>query len=134
MKGKFDVNKVVSHWVKSSDHDFRTMNHLFKSKDYTWSLFLGHLVIEKLLKACYAKYNQKHPIFVHDLERLWTDSGIQLSTDQARILTEITTFNIGTRYDDYLRSFRKRCTLLYTKKWIKEIKALRKWIKAKQLK
>ena len=36
------------------------MQHLIKSKDYSWALFLGHLVIEKNLKAIYVKRFQKH--------------------------------------------------------------------------
>lgn len=46
-----DFEKIISFWIKSSDNDFKTMKNLHKSKDYHWSLFIGHLVIEKLLKA-----------------------------------------------------------------------------------
>lgn len=41
MNGKINIEKVVNHWVKSSDMDFKTMNHLFKAKDFSWSLFVG---------------------------------------------------------------------------------------------
>ena len=30
---------------------------MFESKHYDWSLFIGHLVIEKLLKALFIKTN-----------------------------------------------------------------------------
>jgi len=42
---------VISYWIESSDKNFQTMGNLFNSGDYDWSLFIGHLVIEKLLKA-----------------------------------------------------------------------------------
>lgn len=42
---------ILDYWIASSDHDFNAMVHLFEKGDYTWSLFIGHLVIEKLLKA-----------------------------------------------------------------------------------
>ena len=45
----------VQYWTKSALHDRRTMNHLFSTGDYDWSLFLGHLVVEKLLKAVYVR-------------------------------------------------------------------------------
>ena len=50
-----DKASLIAHWVKSSKIDFRAMEHLFKKKDYTWALFIGHLVIEKLLKAYYIR-------------------------------------------------------------------------------
>ncbi|MCG8603545.1 HEPN domain-containing protein, partial [bacterium] len=31
------------------------MEHLFEKEDYHWALYIGHLVIEKLLKAYYVK-------------------------------------------------------------------------------
>ncbi|WP_019851038.1 HEPN domain-containing protein [Desulfitobacterium sp. PCE1] len=46
---------IINYWRDSSDKDYLTMMNLFKSKDYHWSLFLGHLVIEKLLKALFVK-------------------------------------------------------------------------------
>ncbi|HPB84074.1 MAG TPA: HEPN domain-containing protein, partial [Spirochaetota bacterium] len=42
--------KLIEYWLNSSDRDYITMENLFKSTDYHWSLFIGHLVIEKLFK------------------------------------------------------------------------------------
>ena len=44
-------DKIIQFWKDSSDQNYLTMEHLVPSEDYNWSLFLGHLVIEKLLKA-----------------------------------------------------------------------------------
>ena len=44
-----DIDKVIEYWKDSSDKDYQTMNNLLKSGDYNWAMFLGHLVIEKLL-------------------------------------------------------------------------------------
>jgi HEPN domain-containing protein len=56
----FDKESVANSWTESAERDWKTMNHLVKSKDYAWSLFLGHLVIEKLLKALIVKKISKH--------------------------------------------------------------------------
>lgn len=48
-------DELVEYWVSSSNDDFHTMMNLLQSKDYHWSLFVGHLVLEKLLKATYIK-------------------------------------------------------------------------------
>ena len=129
-----NIKNSMDHWIESGERDFKTMNNLFKSKDYSWSLFVGHLVIEKFLKACYIKNNHQHPLMIHNLVRLAETSGISPTENQKRLFTEITSFNLSSRYDDYKKSFYVKCTPEYTKEWIKQIKQIRKWIKEEHLK
>ena len=49
------TDELIKYWIDASEVDFVAMNNLFNSKDYVWALFLGHLVIEKLIKALAAK-------------------------------------------------------------------------------
>ena len=42
---------LMNYWIKSSDEDFVTMEILYKNKQNAWCLYIGQLVIEKLLKA-----------------------------------------------------------------------------------
>ena len=100
-----NIQKSMDHWMESGERDFKTMNNLYKSKDYSWSLFVGHLVIEKLLKACYIKHNHQHPLMIHNLVKIAETSGISPTENQKSVLTEITSFNLSTRYDDYKKSF-----------------------------
>ncbi len=44
-------DELVTYWLDTSNRDYQTAKHLYDSDDYHWSLFIGHLVIEKLLKA-----------------------------------------------------------------------------------
>jgi HEPN domain-containing protein len=62
MENTFDIDRIVTYWVESAEKDFKTMNDLFQTKNYSWSLFMGHLVIEKLLKALYVKQKRN---FLH---------------------------------------------------------------------
>ena len=47
--------ELICFWISSSDDNYNSMLNIFKSGEYMWSLFVGHLVIEKLLKAYYVK-------------------------------------------------------------------------------
>lgn len=107
------------------------MLHLYKSKDYSWSLFIGHIVLEKLLKANAVKEKNKHAPFTHDLTQLASLSGIEFNEEQLDCLDTITTFNLNARYDSNKQAFYKKCTPEFSKKWILIIKQLRKWIKEK---
>ena len=127
-----EKEKLIRYWIESSDRDYKAMHHLYEKKDYNWALFLGHLVIEKLLKAYYVKKVDNQPPFIHNLLRLAEKTDLKLSEQQKDFLVTVTAFNIRARYDDYKLAFYKTCTKDYTEKWINEIEGFRKWIK-KQL-
>ncbi|MFH1297002.1 MAG: HEPN domain-containing protein [Bacteroidota bacterium] len=129
-RDKLDYEKSINHWIESSDRDFLTMTNLFNSKDYSWSLFLGHLVIEKLLKALVVKETNEFPKPIHDLTRLAIKGKLKCSSEQLDMLDVITTFNISARYEDYKLEFYRRCTKDFTETWVNNIKELRQWIKS----
>ena len=52
---------LMNYWIDSSDEDYEAMKVLFHNHKNTWCLFIGHLVIEKLLKALYANKNRNAP-------------------------------------------------------------------------
>jgi HEPN domain-containing protein len=120
--------KVVKYWIESSKDDYKTMLNLFSSKDFSWSLFMGHIVIEKLIKALYVMNKNETPPFIHDLLRLIRKTGIELDDKKMDALDEITTFNIKSRYDDYKDNFREICTKDFTEEKIKMIEEIRKWL------
>jgi HEPN domain-containing protein len=70
MSDKFDIEKTLKHWIKTSDKDAVTMIHLYNARDYHWCLFIGHLAIERLLKASVVKTTKEHAPFTHDLTKL----------------------------------------------------------------
>ena len=126
-----DISETVKYWVNSSDQDFIAMEHLYTAGDFSWSLFLGHIIIEKLLKAYFFTIKRKNPPFIHDLLRIAEKADLKLSEEKMDFLDTVTTFNIRTRYDDYINDFKKKCTPEFTKKYILEIKEFRIWLKTK---
>jgi HEPN domain-containing protein len=128
-KENINVDKIVNHWIETSIDDYKTMLTLFDSKSYGWSLFLGHISTEKLMKALYVRRFKKHAPFTHNLYRLAELIGLNLSDEYSDMLDEITSFNLNARYDDYKKEFYSLCTSDYTSKWIDNIKTVQTWIK-----
>ena len=124
-----NIEKTINYWLTSSEDDFRVMMSLYQSKNYNWALFLGHITVEKLLKAYYVKKYQTHAPFIHDLYRLAELCGLELTEENANCLDKITSFNINARYEDYKREFHTLCTAAFAKEWIEKINALQQWIK-----
>lgn len=125
----FDKDKLIKYWSDSSDEDFDTMITMYESKKFNWALFVGHLMIEKLLKALYVKTNNDYPPFIHNLLRFAEKCDLELTDDQRLFLVTVTAFNINARYDDYKMSFQQKCTPEFTTTWIENLKINRQWIK-----
>ena len=116
--------------MESSENDYDAMKNLYKSKNYNWCLFIGHLVIEKLLKALYIK-NSNDVMGVpkvHNLLLLAEKAGIKLDENRLKKLKVINTFNIAARYDDYKKEFYNKCTYDYTTEQLKNIEEMREWL------
>ncbi|WP_418314662.1 HEPN domain-containing protein [Salicibibacter kimchii] len=111
--GEIRQKKIIKRW------------NLYKSKDFHWCLFMGHLVIEKLLKAVYVSKFFSYPPRIHNLLRLAEKSNLQISEEQANELDMLTTFNINARYPDYKQSIYRKSTEAFTAKHIEKIKELR---------
>jgi HEPN domain-containing protein len=105
------------------------MLDLFQTKNNSWALFIGHLVIEKLLKSVYIKQKDEYPPLIHDLRRICEKAEIELDDAQKVILDTISRFNINARYDDYKQSFYLLCNDTFTSEWIEKIENCRLWIK-----
>jgi HEPN domain-containing protein len=60
----------IDYWLESAAHDLETAETLFQTAHYDWCLFVGHLIIEKILKAHYVKELNKIPPKSHDLVKL----------------------------------------------------------------
>jgi hypothetical protein len=54
-----DINDKIKYWITISENDIPVMEHLFESEDYSYSLFIGHLVLEKILKAHFVKNTEE---------------------------------------------------------------------------
>ena len=122
---------LMEYWIKGSENDYEAMKIMFQNKKTTWTLFLGHLVIEKLLKGLYAKNNIDNPYTIksHNLLALAEKCNLDLTDEQVEKLQIITQFNISARYDDYKESFYQKCTDEYTNKQVKNIEEVRTWLK-----
>jgi len=123
----------MEHWISSAENDYNSMVSMYSSKQYNWSLFVGHLVIEKLLKALYSKLNKQEPYApkTHNLLTLAKKCNLELDESQIDSLSRITKFNMSVRYDDAKEDFYKLCTPEYTEEQIRSIKELRLWLKEK---
>ena len=119
---------IIRYWRESALKDYDTMQHLFTSQDYHWALFMGHLVIEKLMKAVYVKTVDINPPKTHDLARLAERCRLDIDEMLADRLDTITAFHISARYPDYDLSFYEKCTPEFTADSMAIIEEVKAWL------
>jgi HEPN domain-containing protein len=118
----------VKYWLDSAGDDWRVAKHLFEKADYAYSLFFGHLTIEKMLKAIYADRLNDNPPFTHRLVFLAERVSLALHEEHLRLLETVTDFNLEARYPDEKFTFKKKCTKRFTQKYLKEIEEMKTWL------
>ncbi len=123
-----DKGKSIQYWLQSAEDDWKVSNHLFEKGDYSYSLFFGHLAIEKILKTIYINRLNQNPPYTHRLVYLAEKLSLDLQEEQLELLETITDFNIEARYPDEKFSFKKRCTKDFTEKYLRKIEEIRKWL------
>ena len=120
--------EVIKYWLDSAEMDFQAMESLFSNGHYVWSLFVGHLVLEKTLKACYVKNVDINIPKIHHLLKLAEDAKLELTEDEESFLLEVTTFNMAARYPDFKNRFYKKATRSFAEKFINSIREFRIWL------
>ena len=124
-----NVEEHVEYWLDSAHNDLGAAEQLFLSARYDWSLFIGHLVVEKTLKAYFVyKNDNKFPPKTHNLLKLAEKSDLSLAEEQRLFLDEVNDFNLEVRYPEYRREFYKLCTKEFAEKYFIKIKDFSKWL------
>jgi HEPN domain-containing protein len=122
---------IVKYWIESSDSDFQVMESLFENEHYVWALFLGHLVVEKLLKAYHVRNVDADYPRIHNLLEIAHKASLELSDEQKLVMSELSTFNLRARYPDYKNRFQKKANRQYTEMQLNKIREIRKWLQEK---
>ncbi|MBI5003957.1 HEPN domain-containing protein [Candidatus Kaiserbacteria bacterium] len=125
----FDTEHIQQFWREKSGEDFAVAQMLLASNRNTYALFFCHLAIEKLLKALVVRKTNANAAYDHNLQRLASDAGLQLSDTMQESLAEINTFNIKGRYDEFKSQFYKKATTEYTENYLRETEHILVWLK-----
>ena len=127
----FDVDKTITYWHRGAKYDLSVASALIKAKKYPYALFMGHLALEKILKALVVKRTRLHAPFSHSLPYLGEKTGVKLPRTIRLKLREFMEFHFEARYPDASKAFYDKCAKAYTVRRFREIKEVSKWIEAK---
>ena len=128
---KFDIEKTVSYWVEGAEYDLSVTEALYEKEKYPYALFMGHLSLEKLLKAIVVKETKNHAPITHSLPLLAKETVLEIPESITIKLRKFMEFYFEPRYPRERKIFYTKCTKKYTKEKLDEIKEVYKWLKEK---
>ncbi len=115
----------IAYWNELSTEDIETAVYNFVGNKNVACLFFLHLSVEKKLKAIWVKDNFSNtPPHIHDLQKIASETNIQLLAEQYDLMTIVNSWNIATRYPDYKKTIYAIATIEYTQQQIDKTKDL----------
>lgn len=90
----------TQNWLSLAKEDYESCLYLFKGAYHPQAVYHLCQAIEKLLKAVYIEICNQVPRKIHNLRTLGKQSGLHLSEDQIKILTDLTKHYERVRYRD----------------------------------
>ena len=103
---------------------------LLEKGHYVWCLYIGHLVLEKYLKAFYVRDNEAAPPKTHDLVKLAEKTKLELSSEQKQFLKKVNNYNQEARYPESKIEAYKAYTKEYAIENFTKIKEMYTWLKS----
>jgi HEPN domain-containing protein len=116
-----EIKEAIKYWGITAKRDFETMKGLFKIKRYPESLFYGHIVLEKILKAYVVASLKEQAPKIHDLVRLVNIAKLKLTEKEIDLLGKVNEFNLRSRYPDVKLNFYKIATKAYSRNYIEDV-------------
>lgn len=128
---RFNVEKTIQYWLESAEYDLEVADAMYEKGKYPYALFMGHLALEKLLKALVVKTTRQHAPYTHSLPLLASKLNIKLPQKVMKRLARFMEFYIEARYPEEQKKFYRKCTKEFAKLKLKEIKEVYKWLTEK---
>lgn len=120
---------AVTNWIKSSDYDIKTAEHMFEAGRYVYVIFMCHLSAEKLLKALYEAVLKEIPPKTHNLVFLSKATNLEITEAHLKLIEALNDLSIVTRYPEDIDSLVKAFRKDRAEDYLKRTKGFLKWLK-----
>ena len=92
-------------WLDGAEDAIVMAESLLKSPRIGYSLFFGHLALEKVLKALIIEKTKDIPPRSHHLLTLAQKAGLEINAEQEELLSKASDFSLEARYQEDRQSF-----------------------------
>jgi len=123
------IDEHIKFWTDGAKKDLDTAFDVFNIHHFDWAFFIGHLALEKVLKAIYNQNTEKiTPPKIHNLRKLAELSKLELNMEQLVFLDKVLLFHIEARYTVEKNELFKIATKEFTIENLDKIKETFSWL------
>jgi HEPN domain-containing protein len=126
---EFNIKKTIQYWLDGAEYDLSTATAMLEKEKYPYALFMGHLALEKLLKALVVKTSGNHAPYTHSLPLLAEKTKLKIPKKIIKALARFMEFHLEARYPDDQNKFYQKCTKAFTTRNLKNITEVYIWLK-----
>ena len=90
---------------------------------------MGHLALEKLLKALAVRATGNHAPYTHSLPLLAEKTGLKIPQKTMRALARSMEFHFEARYPNDQKKFYRKCTKAFTTRNLRKMNEVFIWLK-----
>jgi HEPN domain-containing protein len=123
------MRNKANEWVKQSDYDLDTAKYMYTGGRYTYTVFMCHLSVEKILKGLYYQKIGKLPPKTHNLIYLIKETGLKPDNSISKHISILNEANISARYPESLEILQKIYTKDRTSDILRYSEEVISWIK-----
>lgn len=124
------IEDVIQYWIDTAENDLKAVESIYETGHYDWALFIGHLVLEKILKAHWVKFIQDSNVpKTHNLVRLAHQANLAITEEQESYLGTVMSFHLEARYPEYKKEFYKLASKQFATDNLIKIKEMYSWLK-----
>ncbi len=131
---KFDIQKTVQYWTEGAVYDLDVAEAMFEKEKYPYALFMGHLALEKLLKALVVRATENHAPQTHSLPLLAGKTGLKIPQKTLKELARFMEFHFEARYPNDQKKFYRKCTKTFTTRKLQKMNEVFLWLKRQYVK
>lgn len=114
------MKQQVKNWLDSALYDLETAEQMYESGRYIYTIFVGHLALEKILKAKVQEVTGRLPPKTHNLRYLVKLSSLEVPENMFEFLSKLSDVSIPTRYpenfEELVEAYDKRVVRKYADK------------------
>lgn len=126
---KFEIQKTVQYWTEGAVYDLDVAEAMFEKEKYPYALFMGHLALEKLLKALVVKATENHAPHTHSLPFLAEKTGLKMPQKTVKALARFMEFHLEARYPNDRKKYYRKCTKIFTTRNLQKMNEVFQWLR-----
>jgi len=116
-------------WIRQSDYDFQTAEHMFSGRRYFYAVFMCHLAVEKALKGLYQHVRNELPPRTHNLVYLASKAMAEPDSKTGKFVARLNQASVATRYPEDLAKLEAIYTKEITRATLDESREFLSWIR-----